>query len=293
MNWKEDDLHVPLLDANDNEKEPEPQSNVDAGDGDDDTSKQDEKKPATRTELLMRYGALGNFVMQCLNFALATAVPGKAGSFGAFMIYGSSGLGAVHSPVVVYKERQLTKADTLRTALNGIREEQARLTEQNDILSAEIDGLQSEVDRMKDVEMALHELSETQGSQLNELLDHIKENKEINEGLRAVLKSKCLEGVITMVLDIDHDESDTIQDREIDRLIIGMDLMEGISFDAPMFRQEVIDCGGHVDEVILLIKSMIHGGDGNEDGESNPSCTIKIDQDPEEYFDKQRERLGL
>mmetsp|Transcript_12474 Transcript_12474/g.20178 ORF Transcript_12474/g.20178 Transcript_12474/m.20178 type:complete len:299 (+) Transcript_12474:35-931(+) len=297
MNWKEDDLHVPLLDANDNEKEPEPQSNVDAGDGDDDTSKQDEKKPATMREILMRFGAVGNFGMQCVNVVLATSGPGKA-SFGALdstgkvgrgMLYGSSGIGAVHSPVVVYKERQLTKEDTFRTALNGIREEQARLTEQNDILSAEIDGLQSEVDRMKDVEMALHELSETQGSQLNELLDHIKENKEINEGLRAVLKSKCLEEVIALVLDIDSDGNFTIQDREIDRLIIGMDLIEEISFDAPMFRQEVIDCGGNVDEVISLIKSMIHGGDGNEDRER---CTISIDQDPQEYFDKQRGNFG-
>ena len=284
MDSKEDDLHVPLLDANDNEEEPEPHSDGDAGDDDDDTSKKDKEKPVGYRERMIRYGALGNFGMQCVNIALGSPAP---------LIMLSSGLGAVYSPVVVYKERQLAKTDTLRTALNGIREEQGRLTEQNDILSAEIDGLQSEVERMKDVESALHELSETQGSQLGELLENIKENKEINKVLLAVLESQCLEKVIEMVLDIDKDESDTIQDKEIDRLIVGMNLMEGISFDVPMFKQEVIDCGGHVDEVIFLIKSMIRGGDGNEDGESNPHCTIKIDQDPEEYFDKQRERLGL
>ena len=186
----------------------------------------------------------------------------------------------------------MTKEDTFRTALNGIREEQGCLTEQNDILSAEIDYLQSKVDRMKDVELALHELSETQGWQLNELMDLIKENKEINGGLRAVLKSKCLEEVIGIVLRIDNNGSFTIQDREIGRLIIGMNMMEGISFDAPLFRQEVIDCDGNVDEVILLIKSMIRGCDGNEGRESTPRCTIKIDQNPREYFDKQRRKLG-
>ena len=278
------------------DNENEPQSNGYAGD--DDTSKQDENKPATMMEILMRFGSVGNFVMQFVNVVLATSGPGKAsfgaldatGKVGRVLLYSSSGLGAVHSPVVVYKQRQLTKEDTFRTALNGIREEQGRLTEGNDVLSAEIDGLQSEVERMKDVESALHELSETQGSQLGELLENIKENKEINKVLLAVLESQCLEKVIEMVLDIDKDESDTIQDKEIDRLIVGMNLMEGISFDAPMFKQEVIDCGGNVDEVISLIKSMIHGGDGDEDGEHR--CTINIDQDPQEYFDKQRCNFG-
>lgn len=90
--------------------------------------------------------------------------------------YASSGLGIVNSPVVIYKERLLTKEDSefkpsnsskklstdpfyyistpksfsltaFRAALNGIREEQGRLAEQNDILSAEIDDLESEVRR--------------------------------------------------------------------------------------------------------------------------------------------------
>ena len=195
------------------------------------------------------------------------------------MIYASSALGAGHSPAVIYKERQLTKEDTFRTALNGIRAEQGRLTEQNDILSAEIDDLQSEVDRMKDVEMALRELSETQGSQLSELMDLIAENKEINEGMRCVLRNKVLEEVITLVLDIDNDGSFTIQNREIDRLIIGMNLIEEISFDKDMFRQEVINCEGNVDEVITMIKAMIHGDDERR--------TIEI-EDPEKYLQKRK-----
>jgi hypothetical protein len=82
----------------------------------------------------------------------------------------------MHSPIVIYKERLLTKEDSefkpcnssknccidplysipssksfsmtaFRAALNGIREQQGRLAEQNDILSAEIDDLESEVRR--------------------------------------------------------------------------------------------------------------------------------------------------
>lgn len=207
---------------------------------------------------------------------------------GGYTAYASSGLGAAHSPAIVYKERQLTKEDTLRTALNGIREEQGRLTEENDILSAEIDDLQSEVDRMKDIEMALRELSETQGSQLTKLMDLIHENKEINEGMRCVLKTKAAEEVISLVLDIDNDGSFTIEDKEIDRLIMGMKLMDGVTFDERVFRRDLISCGGSVDEVIAMIKKMFDD-DGEIDAEGN-RCTIDVEC-PEQFLAKNRESI--
>ena len=146
---------------------------------------------------------------------------------------------------------------------------------------------------MKDVEMALRELSETQGTQLAELMDLINENKVINEGMRAILKSKILEEVISLVLDIDNDGSFTIEDKEIDRLIIGMNLIEEISdFDKEMFRQDVIDCDGNVDEVIAKIKAMIHGN-SSQDGDDGrcTRCTIDI-EDSEQWFKKQRSNSG-
>jgi len=275
------------------DNEEEPQSNEGGGNDNDDANKKEETKPAGFREIALRIGAIANFVVQCANIFLVASAAGlpstvaasTAKQVGRGMVYGSSASGAVHSPVVVYKERQLTKEDTFRDALNAIREDQGRLTEQNDVLSAEIDDLQSEVDRMKDVEMALRELSETQGSQLDELMDLINENKAINMGLREVLKSKCLEEVIGLVLDIDNDGSFTIQDKEIDRLIIGMKLIQEINFDDNMFRQEVINCDGNVDEVITLIKSMILGTGG---GNRETLCTIDVDQDPDEYFNKNR-----
>ncbi len=227
-----------------------------------------------------------NVALQISKMALvpATNIPRKVGGY---TVYASSALGAAHSPAVMIKERQLTKEDTFRTALNGIREEQGRLTHENDILSAEIDDLQSEVDRMKDIEMALRELSETQGSQLTQLMDLIHQNKEINEGMRCVLKAKAAEEVISLVLDIDNDGSFTIQDKEIDRLIIGMKLMDGVSFSESMFRRDLAECGGSVDEVIAMIKKMFDN-DEFEGGEER--CTINIDE-PESFFKKKRDSM--
>ncbi len=300
------------------DKETEPKSNgarddVEAGNGgggdgatttvleldgtkqeEDNSKSKNSSKPATMTEWLLRLGLTGNIALQAFNILkVTTASPwgslSTAGQVGRALIYTSSGFGVLQTPVVLYKERKLTKEETFRTALNGIREEQARLAEQNNVLSHEIDDLQEEVDRMKEVEEALRELSATQGKQLSELMNLIQKNKEINEEMRSVLKAKCLEEVVSLVLDMDVDGSFNIEAKEIDRLIIGMKLIEGASFDAVAFRQEVIDCGGYVEKVIPLIKSMILGGGGCDENPGGSKCKIEV-VDSEEWFKKQRQR---
>lgn len=101
-----------------------------------------------------------------------------------------------------------------------------------------------------------------------------------------MLKKKVLEEVISLVLDIDNDGSFTIQKNEIDRLIIGMNLIDEIKFDAQAFKTDVIACGGNVDEVIMIIKRMFHGSaEGGEGRET--ACQIEI-EDPENWFQKQK-----
>lgn len=251
-------------------------------------------KPATMTEWFLRLGLTGNIALQAFNILKATTESpwsslSSAGQVGRSLIYTSSGIGVLQTPVILYKERKLTKEDTFRTALNGIREEQERLAEQNNVLSHEIDDLQEEVDRMKEVEEALRELSATQGTQLSELMNLIQKNKEINEGMRSVLKAKCLEEIVSLVLDMDVDGSFKIEAKEIDRLIIGMKLIEGASFDAVAFRQEVLDCGGYVEKVIPLIKSMILGGSCCDYNPGGSRCKIEV-VDSEEWFKKQRKK---
>ena len=90
-----------------------------------------------------------------------------------------------------------------------------------------------------------------------------------------VLKNKVLEEVISLVLDIDNDGSFTIQNKEIDRLIIGMNLIDEIKFDARTFRQDLAACGGVVDEVIVLIKRMVHGDESGDAGRDT-TCQIEV-----------------
>ena len=227
----------------------------------------EENKPASKREWIVRLATFANVAVHSITIALVSISTFGRGAttanqvVGASFSYMSSGLGLANSPVVVTRERQLTNADTFRAAMNGVLEQASLLAGQNDVLSGEIDELQEDVDRMKEVESALSSLAETQGSQLNELMELIEENKQINRELRAVLQNIILEDVIELVLDIDHDGSFIIEDNEIDRLIVGITLIDGVkSFDQAMFRDEVMRCEGKADKVIQLIKTMVTTG---------------------------------
>lgn len=227
----------------------------------------EEKKPAGKREWIVRLATSANVAIHSITIALVSMSTFGRGTattmkvVGASFSYISSGLGLANSPAVVTRERQLTNADTFRAAMNGVREQASLLAGQNDLLSGEIDELQEDVDRMKEIESALSGLAETQGSQLNELMELIEENKQINRELREVLQNMILEDVIELVLDIDHDGSFTVENSEIDRLIVGIKLIDGVeSFDQPMFRDEVMRCEGKADKVIELIKTMVTTG---------------------------------
>ena len=230
-----------------------------------------ESKPAGLKEWITRLGVAGNVGIQGINIALDAAKSWQGVStmkiVGRSCTYASSGLAIVNSPVVVHRERQLTKEDTFRTALNGVREQAGLLSNQNDILGAEIDELQSDVDRMKEIELALTSLASMQGTQLTELMDLIEENKEINREMRVVLEQDILQNIITLVLDIDADGSFRIENKEIERLIVGITLIEGVcKFDTRRFREEIANCEGKVELVIALIKDMMSCKGGKEGG---------------------------
>ncbi|KAL3809858.1 hypothetical protein ACHAXA_000227 [Cyclostephanos tholiformis] len=264
---------------------------IDHGDGD--VTK--DERPAGIKEWITRLGVAGNVGIQGINIAL-NATKSWDGLPMVRIVERScslisSGLAIANSPVVVHRERQLTREDTFRAALNGVREQATYLSVQNDILESEIDDLQSDVDRLRETEMALNSLAETQGTQLTRLMGLIEENKEINAGIRSVLEKRVIEDVISLVLDIDADGSFKIEHKEIDRLIVGMTLIEGITkFDKQIFREEIENCDARVELVIALIKSMLSSS-GKGGGGGCTRCCIEL-EDPESYLRKQSSKLS-
>jgi len=83
----------------------------------------EESSPAGLKEWITRIGVTGNVAVQGINIALDAMKSWQGVStmriVGRSCTYASSGFAIVNSPVVVHRERQLTKEDTFRTALNG------------------------------------------------------------------------------------------------------------------------------------------------------------------------------
>jgi hypothetical protein len=274
---------------------------IDYGDASGGDKNENDDRPAGVREWMTRLGVAGNVGIQAVNIALCAAT--SWGGLSTARLVGrscsvvSSGLAIANSPAVVHRERQLTREDTFRAALNGVREQASLLCDRNDALGSEIDDLQSDVDRLKETEMALNSLAETQGTQLSRLMELIDENKEINVAIRSVLEKRVIEDVISLVLDIDADGSFKIERKEIDRLMVGITLIDGIAkFDRQLFREQIENCDGRVEVVIAMIKSMLSsagaGIDDDDDDkgrERGAKCCIVLEE-PESYLTRQSSR---
>jgi hypothetical protein len=144
-----------------------------------------------------------------------------------------------------------------REALNNLRMHTEEMRDENVRLTSEIDVLQQRVQTMKEIEEALGNLADQQGSDLNRLMDLIKENRKITDQQREYLKSKAVEDAIALVLEVDRDGSFNLNAMEIDQLILGLRLIDMIQLDEEAFRERVQQRNGDMRYVLRLIRNML------------------------------------
>lgn len=238
------------------------------------------KGRATFREVLTRWGAAGTVAANVASMAITSS----SGSFssvstgrkvGRACVYASGGIACGTSTAAVYQGRQMTKGGTLRGAINDIRFEANRLTEENNKLNAEIDELEKSAGQLEDIEAALDELATVQGNDVNQLLDLVKENKEIAREMRAVLKARALEEIVTVVMDSDTDGDFCLTGKEIDELILKMGVMEELEFDENRFRSAVVKEGGSLMGILDIVKSLMMDGDDGSSSELGSIVSLK------------------
>lgn len=235
---------------------------------------------ATFREVLTRWGAAGTVAANVASMAMTSS----GGSFssistsnqvGRACVYASGGIACGTSTAAVYQGRQMTKGGSLRGAINDIRFEANRLTEENNKLSAEIDELEKSAGQLEDIEAALDELATVQGNDVNQLLDLVKENKEIAREMRTVLKARALEEIVTVVMDSDSDGDFCLTGKEIDDLILKMGVMEELEFDENRFRSAVVKQGGSLMGILDIVKGLMADGDDESSSELGSIVSLK------------------
>mmetsp|Transcript_15272 Transcript_15272/g.22485 ORF Transcript_15272/g.22485 Transcript_15272/m.22485 type:complete len:288 (+) Transcript_15272:137-1000(+) len=171
--------------------------------------------------------------------------------------YTAGGTGIVFAPFVISNETKMAESGSFRTALNKMRDDVDNFHEENQRLTGEINKLESTVETMKEIESALTDLTTQQGSDLNNLMELIEENKIIAKKMREILRTRAIEDVITLVMQCDNDGNFELQGAEIEELILGLKLNDNIQIDEDYFRAQIAKHHGSVSAVLEIVKGLL------------------------------------
>mmetsp|Transcript_25671 Transcript_25671/g.37809 ORF Transcript_25671/g.37809 Transcript_25671/m.37809 type:complete len:302 (+) Transcript_25671:268-1173(+) len=179
--------------------------------------------------------------------------------------YAASGIGVAVPVPVALQESKMAQEKSFRTALNNLRVDVDDFKFQNHMLTVNIEELKEKVDTLHEIEGTLQDITRQQGSDLESFLGLIEEDKRISTEMRNILQKRVLQDVITLVMESDSNGDFHLNDADIDRLVLGIRLIDGVEFNEDRFRQDVEDSNGSVGAVIKMIKHLISDeSTGNE-----------------------------
>jgi len=103
----------------------------------------------------------------------------------------------------------------------------------------------------------LNKLVTKQNTSAERVFSLIEESKEISREEREINETNILESLIRLVMNAADDDF-TIIGSELDRLCIGLHMMEGIHiFHEDRFRKELLKTGGAVRDVLRVVKNLL------------------------------------
>jgi len=209
------------------------------------------------------------------------------------VVFIAGGIAIVNAPYSAFKEMKMSKIPTLRSMNNALREDANRLEGEVDILSGEIDALIPEANRAKEVEEQLRGIAEQQSVNVNKLVDLVKQNEEILEKMKDNLRQRIVQDIISIVVQSDRDNDQTIDKNEgkVLALKIRLQLQEyGVEFDSEKFMK-VIEKNPTVPGVIAVVQKLLPAG--KEEVEDDEGADYDSDFDSDEESDEEDEMYDM
>lgn len=241
---------------------PEPMEIEEGGEGGDAAanSSRKEKKLGkvsryTPMEILSGIGAF---------LSLSTSVTAIFMNFGTIVLI-SGILTSLVGAYSYYQQTKLTDIQHLKQTHEAVKREVDRLAGENVRLNETVGGLSNTMDKLEDTEEALDVITQTQGASVDTFREQVKENREILNQLQKQLRANVLQNLLQVVIRSDADESQQIDEHEIDPLVERIAKINGVEVNKDRFRERIISGGGSLYVVIDLIKNLMTGDGSGED----------------------------
>lgn len=163
----------------------------------------------------------------------------------------------VLAPYAGLQRRILSNTGGMRNALNKLRADANELSYQNNVLQGEVDKVESHVNDLKSAESTLSDIAVSQQTDVKMLVDLVKENKVILNGMKEMLEGEALADLMEVVLVSDRDEDFKIDPEEINAFILRLKNLNGVDFDEDEFRKILTTNELDIQFVMLLVRDMI------------------------------------
>jgi len=138
------------------------------------------------------------------------------------------------TPYVVYQKSALAELGSFRQQQNELRNTVNGLAEENNKLTENVNQLGTSVDRLEIVEKNLSKLADTDN--VDRLVEAVKKMKKINKEIKRNLQARIAQDIITTVLRSDRDGNLVLSEGEMFRLIFRLKNSPGYEFNEEKFK---------------------------------------------------------
>jgi len=181
----------------------------------------------------------------------AIAVSGAAGVVVAV-------IAMIVAPVVIILQMKLQNTDTMRELQNLLRKDVNKLQDENNQLEAEINVLEENIDDLKEQEKRLAEITAEHGSNVDDFVALVKENRELIDRQKSVVRHETAQIVASVVINGDQDYSGKFDEKEMKRLRVRLRNLPGVKVNERALMRSVNESDGSRAALLKLINNIVN-----------------------------------
>ena len=145
-----------------------------------------------------------------------------------------------------FLQKRLSELDSMRKLTNQMREKVTSLAEANTRLRRENSRLDVSTKKLKKAESDLEAVAVAQNMGISELVKQVQQYQHIQEQVRLDLKTKIKQTLLSIVMRSDLDQDYTLNDGEVEMLVMRLTAMPDVKFNEAAFRKAVSRCKGSI-----------------------------------------------
>jgi hypothetical protein len=144
----------------------------------------------------------------------------------------------------------------LRTVQNDLRHKVNDFADENNVLTDNVNRLESELIPLKEVEVKLKAIAEKNGTSVEKLKALIKTNQVTINQMKEVLVSDVLASMVDIVLQSDKSEDGKFSETEIQRLILRLKMLPTIQMNEAKFKEKLVTISDSKRQLAAVLRLM-------------------------------------